>query len=120
MNIITYTCNFVSQYWSSILVAIFFILFLLTLIKRGKTDYVKHLIFIAVVKAEKTFGSKTGPMKYSEVVVAIYDKLPLILRILFTKQDINNLIEEAVSKLKELLKSDDVNLLTYSMTYEDY
>lgn len=100
-------------YWLDILVIAAFIGALAYLYRIGKTEAVKKIIFYLVVRAEQQLGSGTGPLKYAMVIAAVYEKLPLILRLVFTKEDIDRFIEEAVANLKAYLYSGDVNLLTY-------
>ena len=86
------------------IVGILIVLLALTLLYRiGHKATVKKLILGLVVRAEKKLGSGTGELKYAEVVVELYERLPTILRWLFTEKDIDQFIEEAVAKLKDVL-----------------
>lgn len=96
----------------NIIIAVLFISCLLILYKRGKKELVQKIILSLVVQAEKTLGSGTGELKYAMVVNLLYDKLPSILRFLFTKKEIDIFIEESVNKLKDIL-SKNVNILGY-------
>ena len=87
---------------------------LAVLYKRGKKDIVKEIIYTLVVKAEKELGSATGSAKYSQVISDLYEKLPIILRLFFSKAEINNYIDDAVKWLKSKLRNPKVNLLTYA------
>lgn len=104
--------EFIQANLSSIIVVVITIIGLLVLYKLGKKDIVKKIILALVVKAEKTLGSGTGELKYAMVIDAIYNKLPFIIRFLFTKKELDTFIEEAVSKMKELL-SKGVTLTGY-------
>lgn len=97
--------DFIVQYWDSVLVVILFILFLLFLIKRGATKHVKQILFYLVTEAEAKFGNGTGQLKYAAVVAWLYEKLPTIIKILFTEKQIDMLIEEAVTRMKEYLEN---------------
>lgn len=97
---------------ASIIVVVAAIIGLLVLYKLGKKDTVKKIILTLVVQAEKTLGSGTGELKYAMVVDALYNKLPVILRFLFTKKELDTFIEEAVSKMKDIL-SKGVTLTGY-------
>lgn len=97
---------------ASIIVVVAAIVGLLVLYKLGKKDTVKKIILTLVVQAEKTLGSGTGELKYAMVVDALYNKLPVILRFLFTKKELDTFIEEAVSKMKDIL-SKGVTLTGY-------
>lgn len=82
-----------------------FVALLLILYKNNKKEVVKKIILALVVQAEKNLGSKTGDLKYAEVMKGLYSALPSIVRILFTEEDINNYIEDGVQKLKEMLNN---------------
>lgn len=104
--------EFIQANLASIIVVVIAIIGLLVLYKLGKKDTVKKIVLALVVQAEKTLGSGTGELKYAMVIDAIYNKLPFILRFLFTKKELDTFIEEAVSKMKELL-SKGVTLTGY-------
>ena len=87
-----------------VIIAVVFIGVLLYLYKIGKTELVKRMVLALVVQAEKTYGSGTGELKYAMVVKEFYEKLPIILRTLFTEKELNDMIEVAVEKLKHKLK----------------
>jgi hypothetical protein len=112
MHIINFLIVLFTAYWLDILIVVAFIGLLAWLIKRGKKDLVKKIVYDLVVKAEATLGSGTGDLKYNMVVAAVYDKLPLIIRLLFTKKEIDKLITEAVDWLKVYL-GQGKNLLGY-------
>lgn len=104
--------EFIQANLASIIVVVIAIIGLMVLYKLGKKDTVKKIVLALVVQAEKTLGSGTGELKYAMVIDAIYNKLPFILRFLFTKKELDTFIEEAVSKMKELL-SKGVTLTGY-------
>ncbi len=99
--------DFIIANWDSILVVILFVLFLLVLIRRGATKQVKQILFYLVTEAEAKFGNGTGQLKYAAVVAWLYEKLPTIIKILFTEKQIDTLIEEAVKKMKEYLNQNE-------------
>lgn len=101
---------------SSILVVLLFIIGLLFIYKRCKKDFVRKVVLSLVVQAEKALGSKTGDLKYMMVVEGIYRVLPSILRLLITKKELDNMIEDSVQVLKAYL-SVGVNLLGYKDEY---
>ena len=104
--------EFLQANLASIIVVVIAIVGLMVLYKLGKKDTVKKIILALVVQAEKTLGSGTGELKYAMVIDAIYNKLPFILRFLFTKKEMDTFIEEAVVKMKEVL-SKGVTLTGY-------
>lgn len=104
--------EFVQANLANIIVAVVAIVSLLIIYKLGKKETVKKIVLALVVQAEKTLGSGTGELKYAMVIDALYDKIPTVLRFLFTKKEIDTFIEEAVSKMKEIL-SKGVTLTGY-------
>ena len=89
----------------NIAIIVMFVALLLILYKDNKKEVVKKIILALVVQAEKNLGSKTGDLKYAEVMKGLYGALPSIVRILFTEEDIDNYIEDGVQKLKEMLNN---------------
>jgi len=82
-------------------VLVFLVAFVLY--KRGKTEFVRRIILALVTEAEKRYGTGTGELKYNHVVERVYEVLPWILRILFTKEQLDKMIEDAVEYLKRYL-----------------
>ena len=113
MNILIFLQALLLAYWTDALLVIVVVVVLAVLYKRGKKDLVKEIIYTLVVKAEKELGSATGSAKYSQVITTLYLKLPFILRLFFTKSELNKYIEDSVRWLKDKLKDPTVNLLTY-------
>lgn len=99
--------------WLGCLIIIVAIIILAFLIKLGRRDIIKKIALSLVVQAEKALGSGTGELKYAWVVEHLYSKLPKVIRILYTRKEIDNLIETAVQKLKEVLADEDVTLTGY-------
>lgn len=89
----------------NILIIIVSIVTLAYLYKIGKKGIVYRVLLFLVVEAELLLGSGTGDLKYAYVISKVYDKLPTLIRVLFTQKEINSYIEIAVAKLKELLES---------------
>ena len=115
MNIINFILQVLKGNWLDVLVVLFFVAFIVLLWKKGKQQAVKSMIYYLVCKAEQQFGSKTGDIKYAAVVTWLYDRLPIIVQWVFTKEEIGNYIEEAVDRLKKYLQENpDATLLSYS------
>ena len=91
MNII----QFLVANWDSVLVVLAFLVLVAVLIKRGETKILKQILFNLVTQAEKQFGSGTGSLKYAAVADWIYQRIPAILKLLFTSKDIESVLEEA-------------------------
>lgn len=75
----------------------------LVLYKKGKTEFVRKIILALVTEAEKQYGNGTGELKYATVVERLYEVLPWIIRLLYSKKQIDRMIEEAVEYLKRYL-----------------
>lgn len=87
--------------WDSLLVVAVFCLICIALVKRGQTKTLKTILFNLVTQAEREFGSGTGKLKFAAVSDWVYQRLPLILKILFTQEDIDAMIESALEEAKK-------------------
>lgn len=101
----TIMANILSNYWVDAIIILVATVLLIVAYKAGHRNTVKKIILSLVVQAEKALGSGTGELKYAMVIEAIYNKLPTVMRFLFTPEEIDNMIEEGVDKLKEILAS---------------
>lgn len=97
MNVLT----FLAKNWDSVLVVIAFLALVVVLIKRGETKILKQILFNLVTQAEKQFGSGTGSLKYAAVADWIYQRIPAVLKLLFTSSDIEKMIEAALEEAKK-------------------
>ena len=97
MNII----YFLLANWDSVLVVLAFIVLCVVLVKRGETKILNHILFNLVTQAEREFGSGTGALKYAAVSDWIYQRLPAVLKLLFTEKDIDTMIEAALTEAKK-------------------
>ena len=97
MNVLT----FLAQNWDSVLVIVAFLALVVVLIKRGETKILKQILFNLVTQAEKQFGSGTGSLKYAAVADWIYQRIPAVLKLLFTSSDIEKMIEAALEEAKK-------------------
>lgn len=97
MNILT----FLAKNWDSVLVVVAFLALVVALIKRGETKILKQILFNLVTQAEKQFGSGTGSLKYAAVADWIYQRIPAVLKLLFTSSDIEKMIEAALEEAKK-------------------
>lgn len=97
MNVLT----FLAKNWDSVLVVVAFLAVVVVLIKRGETKILKQILFNLVTQAEKQFGSGTGSMKYAAVADWIYQRIPAVLKLLFTSSDIEKMIEAALEEAKK-------------------
>lgn len=97
MNVLT----FLAKNWDSVLVIVAFLAVVVVLIKRGETKVLKQILFNLVTQAEKQFGSGTGSLKYAAVADWIYQRIPAVLKLLFTSSDIEKMIEAALEEAKK-------------------
>lgn len=97
MNVLT----FLAKNWDSVLVIVAFLAVVVVLIKRGETKILKQILFNLVTQAEKQFGSGTGSLKYAAVADWIYQRIPAVLKLLFTSSDIEEMIEAALEEAKK-------------------
>lgn len=93
--------EFLVKNWDSVLVVVAFGALCVALVKRGQTKTLKTILFNLVTQAEKEFGSGTGELKFAAVSDWVYQRLPAILKILFTQKDIDALIESALEEAKK-------------------
>jgi hypothetical protein len=99
--------KFVIAYWDSILIVLAVIVLLMLSYKKHGSKYINEVLFYLVTKAEQQYGGGTGELKYAAVVDWLFERIPFVLRILFTKKQIDHLIETAVIKMKEYLKANE-------------
>lgn len=97
MNVLT----FLAKNWDSVLVVVAFLAVVVVLIKRGETKILKQILFNLVTQAEKQFGSGMGSLKYAAVADWIYQRIPAVLKLLFTSSDIEKMIEAALEEAKK-------------------
>ena len=97
MNVLT----FLAKNWDSVLVVVAFLAVVVVLIKRGETKILKQILFNLVTQAEKQFGSGTGSLKYAAVADWIYQRIPAVLKLLFTSNDIEKMIEDVLEEAKK-------------------
>ena len=95
--------NLIMSNWDSVLVVLLFIIALIFMLRKGYSREVNEILFSLVSKAEKELGGGTGQLKYAQVVEWLYEKLPFVLRIVFTSKEIDLMIEGAVQRMKKYL-----------------
>ena len=87
--------------WDSVLVVLTFLALIVVLVKRSETAVLKKILFGLVTKAEKEFGGGTGKLKLAAVSDWIYQRIPAVLKLLFSQKDIESLIESALEEAKK-------------------
>ena len=93
--------QFMAANWDSVLVVLTFLVFAVVLIKHGQTKILKKILFNLVTQAEKQFGGGTGSMKFAAVADWIYQRIPAVMKLLFTEQDIADMIEAVLEEAKK-------------------
>ena len=96
--------DFIATHWASILVVLAVIAVIVILALKGKKQIIYKMLYILIDEAEELFGSKTGKVKFSYVLGAIYDKLPAIIKVFVTYSTIETWIENALADMKEYWK----------------
>lgn len=62
---------------------------------------IKEMIYSLVLEAEKLLGSSTGEAKFAQVISWIYERFPFDLVKLISQEQLKELIEDAVTRMKE-------------------
>ena len=83
------------------------------IIKTSRRDTIYKIVLSFVVKAEKELGSKTGDLKYARVIENLYGRLPTIVRWMFSKKEIDEMIIRAVNYVTLMLENDIITLDGY-------
>lgn len=104
--------QFMAANWDSVLVVLTFLVLVVVLIKHGQTKILKKILFNLVTQAEKQFGGGTGSMKFAAVADWIYQRIPAVLKLLFTEKDIADMIEAVLEEAKKTWGAND-NLKGY-------
>jgi hypothetical protein len=90
--------------WDSVLLVIVFVVGMLVMLKMGYIKQVRHILFYLVTEAEATFGAGTGTLKYAAVTTWLYEKLPTVAKVVLTAAKVDELIEDAVTRMKVYLE----------------
>lgn len=104
--------EFLLFHWDSVLSVLIFIAAMVIMVRKGYTPKVKAILFYLVNEAEQQFGGGTGDLKFAAVSTWVHEHLPAIIQILFSKKQIDMMIEEAVLEMKKYLsKNEQARLL---------
>lgn len=85
-------------------VTLVIVIALVVYIYLNKKDLLFKVALYAVAKAEDTWGSDTGRIKFAEVYTYIKKEFPL-LTLFFTEAQLTVVIEDALVELKKILAS---------------
>lgn len=83
-------------------VMLIIVIALVIYVYNNKKDLLFKAVLYAVAKAEDTWGSDTGRIKFAEVYTYVKKEFPL-LTLFFTKAQLTAIIENALVELKEIL-----------------
>ncbi len=108
MNIL----NFFIANWDSILIALVIIDAVIILIAKKQFAILDRIVFALVAEAEKQYGGGTGALKLAAVIDWVYPKIPTIIRLFITEQQLTSLIEK-VLKEAQAKWDNNPNLSTY-------
>lgn len=110
----------------NIVACVLMVAIVIALIKKGETEVLKEILFSLITKAEEEFGSGTGKLKYATVVDWLYERIPSVLKPLFTSKDLENLIETALTEAKDkwaknpkLIQIESIDTTTIENTVEE-
>jgi hypothetical protein len=106
--------TFVKANWIGIVIILAFVIGLIIAWKMGKKKQVIYIINNLIAKAEKEFGSGTGPIKLNMLWAGIYKEIPWYIRVLFPKEEIEGYIKDGLIWLDNLLETQGINLLSYA------
>lgn len=87
--------------WDSVVLVALVFAIIIYLIKTGQTKILKQIAVKLVTDAEGECGSDTGVIKLSEVVGKLYEKLPSVVRILFTEKQLVQITEKVLEEAKK-------------------
>ena len=84
--------QFLLTNWDSVLVVLAFLALIVVLIKRGETKVLNKVLFGLVTQ---------GKLKLAAVSDWIYQRIPAVLKLLFSEKDIERMIETALEEAKK-------------------
>ena len=99
------------------LVVLAFLALIVVLIRRGETAVLKKILFSLVTQAEKEYGDGTGRLKLAVESDWIYQRIPAVLKLLFSQRDIESLIESVLEEAKKAWETNG-NITAYIKTDE--
>lgn len=113
--------DFINANWqivavfAALLIAVFF----------GTTGSLKSkvfaLLYYGVLKAESTFGGKTGAVKKAAVLAWVRAQLPSAVRWVITESTLDYLLERGVAKMKAMLADNtDIDLEALADSFVEF
>ena len=92
MNILNLIKGLLVLYGLDLLIVVVLFIALFFLWKKGKKKQVIFVINWLVAEAEKELGSKTGKYKKGRVIEALYNRLPIVVTLFFTRKEIEGFV----------------------------
>lgn len=106
--------TFLKVNWIGIVIILAFVIGLIIAWKMGNKQRVIFIINDLIAKAEKAYGSGTGPVKLNMLWAGIYARIPWYIRLFFPKSEIEKYIKSGLEWLDDLLETQGINLLGYA------
>lgn len=97
--------EFVVNNWGLMLIALLVIVGLTNFIRNDK-EKAKKWLLLAVLEAEKEFGSKTGAIKLRYVYELFLSTFPLLSKFISFEQ-FSTMVDEALEEMKHLIDTND-------------
>lgn len=91
------------------LVALIIVVCVLVMIFRSRKGLLVKAALYAVSRAEETWGSNTGKIKFAEAYTYITKQYPIVT-FFFSEEQLSNIIEEALSQMKQILATKEAKL----------
>lgn len=95
------TVQFLISNWSDITL-VFSVLFIIVYSSfTNRIGYLKAELFSLVTEAEEIYGGKTGKIKLMYVVKKIHSKMPAVLKMFLSENQLEKIIEGVLNKAKK-------------------
>lgn len=91
------------------LVALIIVVCVLVMIFRSRKGLLVKAALYAVSRAEETWGSNTGKIKFAEAYTYITKQYPIVT-FFFSEEQLSNIIEEALRQMKQILATKEAKL----------
>jgi nucleotide-binding universal stress UspA family protein len=88
----------------TIVIVLIFVVSMIFVMMQNKEDLLHKAALHAVSVAEKTWGSKTGQIKFAEVYTTLKTQFPIIT-LFMPEQQLKDLIENALADMKKILQN---------------
>lgn len=104
--------QFLVKNWDSVVLVFAFVGVVVYMIKTGQTKILKKIAIRLVTEAEGELGDGTGIFKQAAVIEWLYDKIPAVLKLLFTKKDLEKMVDAVLEEVKKKWAENE-NIQTY-------